>query len=459
MRNIRVNWIGGRRVGEGGRRAADRLRLELTLCITSTAIQTMNLARSTRWLLLGLLVLSILINYIDRGALSVAVPSMESELSLTPTQKGLLLSAFFWTYALMQIPAGWLVDRLDVKWVYAAGYLVWTIATVLTGAVHGFTALILARLLLGVGESVAYPAISRLVVENFHEQQRGTANSLIDAGSKIGPALSILAGGLLVDEFGWRPLFIVLGVGGLVWLVPWIALVPSRPHTNDKNPSQQPTKLTERPSLRRVLAHRGVWGTSLGMFALGYVWYFLLTWLPSYLMDVHQYNLKQTAVMAALPFLAMAMATVIAGWLSDRLISVGYSPTLVRKGIALGGFILAAALIIAASLVASATLCLALLIATCCALGMFTANVWAMTQTLAGPAAGSWTGIQNCIGNMGGVVSPLVAGWTVQHSGSYQIAFYVTAVVMVLGAASYLVLVGPIAAVDWSNDQNRSHHE
>lgn len=413
----------------------------------------MNISRSTRWLLLGLLVLSILINYIDRGTLSVAVPAMESEFSLTPFQKGLLLSAFFWTYALMQIPAGWLVDRLDVKWVYAGGYLIWTIATALTGAVNGFTALILARFLLGIGESAAYPAISRLVVENFPEQQRGTANSLIDAGSKIGPALSILAGGLLVDQFGWRPLFFVLGVGGLVWLVPWVAFVPSRQQMGGEKLSQPMTSEPQRPSLRRVLMHRSVWGTSLGMFSLGYVWYFLLTWLPSYLMDVHQYNLKQTAVMAALPFLAMAVATVIAGWISDRLITVGYSPTLVRKGIALSGFVLAAILVVAASLVASATLCVALLIATCCALGMFTANVWAMTQTLAGPAAGSWTGIQNCIGNMGGVVSPLVVGWTVQQSGNYQIAFYATAVVMILGAAAYLLLVGPIAAVDWSNDE------
>ncbi len=409
----------------------------------------LNMPHSTRWLLLFLLVVSILVNYIDRGALSVAVADMESEFSLTPYHKGMLLSAFFWTYALMQIPAGWLVDRWDVKWVYAAGYLVWTIATALTGFVTGFMLLIAARLLLGIGESAAYPAISRLVVENFPEHQRGTVNSLIDAGTKIGPALSILVGGLLVDQYGWRPLFIVLGVGGLVWLVPWIIWIPSCSPKSNSNIDEM--EHLESPTFMRVLACPSVWGTSLGMFSLGYVWYFLLTWLPSYLMDVHHFNLKQTALMAALPFLAMAVATVLAGWTSDRLIASGHSPTFVRKGVALTGFVLAAGLMVSASLVASPMLCVALLVATCCALGLFTANVWAMTQTLAGPAAGSWTGIQNCVGNMGGVVSPLVTGWIVGQTGSYQTAFYSAAVVMLLGAASYLAWVGPIKLIDWNS--------
>jgi len=167
---------------------------------------------------------------------------------------------------------------------------------------------------------------------------------------------------------------------------------------------------------------------------------------------VHKFDLKETAVLAALPFLAMAVSSVLSGWTADRLISRGGSPTLVRKGIALGGFLLAAGLLAAAALSNSSTLCVVLLIATCCALGMFTANVWAMTQTMAGPAAGSWTGIQNCIGNMGGITSPLVAGWTVEASGSYQTAFYAAAIVMTLGAAAYLTLVGPIKPVPWKQE-------
>lgn len=397
-------------------------------------------------------------NYIDRGALSVAIPDIEEEFSLSPSQKGLLLSVFFWTYALLQLPAGWIVDRFDVKWVYAAGYLIWTAATTMTGFVSSFAALVIARLLLGIGESAAYPAISRLIVENFPERQRGTVNSLIDAGTKIGPAFSILAGGLLVDRYGWRSLFVVLGIGGFFWLIPWFLYVPSRrppaATANDTVGISGPSSM-HRPSLIQVSLHRSVWGTSLGMFSLGYVWYFLLTWLPSYLIDVHQLNLKETAVSAAIPFLAMAASSVFWGWAADRLIDRGRSPTLARKGIALSGFAIAAVLLVAASRVHSSSACVALITGACMALGMFTANVWAMTQTMGGPAAGSWTGIQNCIGNMGGVISPLVAGWSVEQTGSYQTAFYVASGVMVAGVLSYLLIVGPIQPIVWTREPSK----
>ncbi len=380
----------------------------------------------------------------------MAIPQIEGEFSLSNTHKGLLLSVFFWTYAIMQLPAGWLVDRYDVKWVYAGGYIIWTIATLLTGFVNSFAMLLAARLLLGLGESAAYPAISRLIVENFPEQKRGIANALIDAGTKLGPALSILAGGLLVDRFGWRTLFIALGVGGFVWLLPWIKLVPSRPHQSAKQ--NDPSEAVDRPLMLQVALNRSVVGTSLGMFSLGYVWYFLLTWLPSYLIDTHGLNLKETAVSASLPFLAMAVSTIFWGWTADRLIANGCSPTFSRKSIALSGLLIAAILLIVASHAQSSTACVALFVGCCCALGMFTANVWAMTQTMAGPAAGSWTGIQNSIGNLGGVVSPIIAGWSVDATGSYNTAFYVSSLIMVLGILAYLFLVGPIQPIHWRKD-------
>lgn len=407
---------------------------------------------------MALLVTSILVNYIDRGALSVAIPDIEEEFSLSPSQKGLLLSVFFWTYALLQMPAGWIVDRFDVKWVYATGYLIWTVATAMTGFVGGFAALVFARLLLGLGESAAYPAISRLIVENFPERQRGMVNSLIDAGTKIGPAFSILAGGLLVDRYGWRSLFVVLGVAGFFWLIPWIIYVPSRrpPDASATDAAGNPkSSHIDRPSLLQVSLHRSVWGTSLGMFSLGYVWYFLLTWLPSYLIDVHQLNLQETAVSAAIPFLAMAGSSLFWGWAADRLIDRGRSPTFARKWISLSGFTIAAVLLVAASRVQSSTTCVVLITGACMALGMFTANVWAMTQTMGGPAAGSWTGIQNCVGNMGGVVSPLVAGWSVEQTGSYQTAFYVASGVMLGGVLSYLFIVGPIQPIAWRKEVSK----
>ena len=177
--------------------------------------------QSHRWRLVGLLALSVFINYVDRGNLSVAAPVLGRELSVSPTQLGLLFSAFFWTYALCQIPAGWLVDRFNVNRVYAAAYLIWSVATLLTAFAHTLTALLIVRLLLGLGESVVYPACSQILVRNFSEQERGRANSLIDVGAKAGPALGTLLGGLIVASCGWRALFLAAGVIGLLWLGPW----------------------------------------------------------------------------------------------------------------------------------------------------------------------------------------------------------------------------------------------
>jgi len=161
---------------------------------------------------LSLLVVSVTINYLDRGALSVAAPLLTRELDLSAAQMGLLLSSFFWTYATFQLVAGWLVDRFPVKWVYAIGYLVWSLATAAVGIASGLPELLLARFVLGMGESVAYPACSKIIVTAFKESQRGTANALVDAGSKVGPGLSTMLGGLAIAAYGWRGLFAVSGV-------------------------------------------------------------------------------------------------------------------------------------------------------------------------------------------------------------------------------------------------------
>src|SRR5579864_8113716 len=218
-------------------------------------------AMKTRWSrvqlgVLSLLVLSVCINYIDRGNLSVAAPFLASELRLTKTQLGELLSSFFWTYAAFQIVAGWLVDRYDVRWVLGLGFLIWSLATLFTGMVSSFAALFLLRLLLGTGEAVAYPSYSRILASAFPERHRGKANALIDAGCKVGPALGVLIGGLVVGHFGWRALFIVLGFGGLLWLIPWGIWGP-QPATMRRQVS---------PSILQILRQRDAWGTFLGLF-------------------------------------------------------------------------------------------------------------------------------------------------------------------------------------------------
>jgi MFS transporter, ACS family, D-galactonate transporter len=398
-----------------------------------------------RWRLVGLLSVSVFINYVDRGNLSVAAPVLGRELSLSPAQLGVLFSAFFWTYALFQIPAGWLVDRFGANRLYAWAYLLWSIATLLTGFAHSLVALLIVRLLLGLGESVAYPACSQILVRRFYEEERGRANSLIDVGAKAGPALGTLLGGLIVACCGWRMLFIIAGAVGLLWLVPWHLWAGSSERTPQENKDPG-------PSLVQILSRRDALGTSLGLFCCGYVWYFLLSWLPSYLVMERHFSMRAMALFGALPFGGSALSALVSGWASDRLIARGASVTRVRKSFVVAGLLLCTA-ILPAAMVRDPSLAMVLLTIACLAIGLFSSNVWAITQTLAGPtAAGKWSGMQNAVGNMGGVVSPLVTGLIVFRTHSFFLAFASAAVVLVIGAAAYLFLVGDVAPLTWKRE-------
>lgn len=393
-------------------------------------------------MILWLLVAAIAINYIDRGALSVSAPLLTKELNLSASEMGLLFSAFFWSYALFQLVAGWLVDRYDVKWVYAGGFGLWSVATAAMGFVTGMPSLIAARLALGVGESVAYPACSRIIVQNFPEERRGFANALVDAGSKLGPSFSTLLGGLVVGAFGWRPLFIGLGLMSLLWLVPWLAAVPAR--------KGGAASAAEQVSFGELLAQKQVWVTSLGMFCLGYVWYFLLSWLPTYLVRERGFSMNTMAVAGSVPFFVMALATTLGGWLSDRWIRMGQRVTYVRKTFLVSGLAGCGVFMLPAVLAADPVTAILLITTACLWLGIYTSNVWAVTQTLSGPlAAGRWTGVQNAVGNLGGVVSPWLTGMIVQRTGSFNYAFFTAIAVLALGALCYAFLLGEIQQVSW----------
>jgi MFS family permease len=181
---------------------------------------------SDRWFIVVLLLLSVCINYIDRGSLSVTVPVLKKEFSLSPEKLGYLLSAFFWSYTVCQLFVGWLVDRYNMKWIYAGGFLIWSLAMAGTGLVNSFAAFFVARLFLGIGESVFLPSASRIMVRLFQPAERGLPNALVDVGTKVGPALSMLIGGFVLAHYGWRALFIWVGLASLLWLVPWIVSVP-----------------------------------------------------------------------------------------------------------------------------------------------------------------------------------------------------------------------------------------
>lgn len=400
--------------------------------------------KRSEWLLLLLLVLSVFINYVDRGNLSLAAPLLQKELHLSPLQIGSLLAAFFWTYALMQLCgiAGWLTDRFPVGIVFSAGFLLWSLATVATGFLSGFVALYLIRLLLGAGESIAYPCYSRIFATNFPEHHRGRANALLDAGTKLGPAVGTFVGGLLLVRLGWRALFFALGTGCLVWLIPWWRLMP-------RESGRRRERAERLPSVAQLLGYRSAWGTFLGHFCGNYFFYFLLTWIPVYLVQERGLSIQQMSRLTSAVFLVVAATTIAAGWVADRLISRGVSPTVVRKSVACGGLTLACVIAGVAAIPALRPAIVLLLIA-CIGYGAYASTHWAISQTLAGPLmAGRWTSIQNGVGNLSGIAGPWLAGFFVETSGSSKWAFVVAGVIALSGAFLWGVMVGRIEPVVW----------
>lgn len=391
---------------------------------------------------LFLLGISVFINYIDRGNLSIAAPMLKDELRISATQLGFLLSAFFWTYACLQPIAGWLVDRLNVNWVFAGGFFLWSAATAATGLVRTFSMLFALRLLLGIGESVAFPSYSKIIALNFSEEHRGLANSLISAGLLLGPGLGMLLGGTLMGMFGWRPFFLVLGLVSLLWLPAWIKWMP-------KARASSTTGATGAPSLAEFLRLRSAWGTCVGLFSGNYVSYFLITWLPFYLVRERHFTMSTMAKIGGLAYLLGACSTTFSGWLSDRWIMSGATPTRVRKTFTGGGLIMAGIFLGLAEITGPRT-CLIMVVLSVISFGITSSNVWAITQTLAGPqAAGRWTGFQNFVGNLAGVVAPALTGFVVGRTGHFYWAFAILLAVSSVGTLSWVYLVGPVEQVAW----------
>ena len=400
-----------------------------------------------QWILLSLLVVSVTINYIDRGNLSIAASRIAGELQLDPEKIGLLLSSFFWTYAAMQIVSGWLIDRYSVFWIFAGGFFIWSAATVLTGLAGGFVTIFALRLLLGIGESVSYPAYSKIIAQGFTEQHRGLANGLIDLGSKAGPALGLMIGGVVLSHYGWRTLFIAVGLISMLWLIPWAWV--ARRATRKSDDSVSLSGLEEGPVLIEIAGQRSAWGTFLCLFCGNYVWYFLLTWLPWYLVRERHYSEAAMGRFGSLAFWAVGLASLISGWISDRMVERGGSPTFVRKMFAAGG-LTGAIVILGVPLLQSQEASLYVLIFACISFGCYSSHPWLISQTLAGPAAaGRWSGMQNAIGNLAGVIAPWLTGRIVRDTGHFVYAFAVVSVILGVGAASYIFVIGRIEPVIW----------
>lgn len=389
---------------------------------------------------MALLFIASMINYLDRATLSLALPLISKDLALDPTSKGLLLSAFFWSYALMQVPIGWCADRVNLRWLYAGTFALWSLAQGLTGLAGSLGVLIFFRVLLGIGESIYLPGGTKIVSLLFRSDERGLPCGVFDFGTRIGLVLGGVLFPWLLIHYGWRRTFMLVGFSALVWLIPWLLVFPARLKGGHARP-QTPGAGSHRTG--PITFDRNLLGICLGFFCFDYYWYLLVTWLPDYLVTVRHLTILRAGIYTAMPFFVFGISEPIGGWIADRLIRAGWDETRTRKGIVTIAF-LTGLLLIPASRVESANAAIALVVGASL-VGLATGNLIVILQNCAPPEeVGIWTGFENFAGNIGGVIAPLLTGLLISKTGSYAPAFALAAGVLVTGLLAYWFVVGKL---------------
>ena len=370
----------------------------------------------------------VLLNYVDRGALGIAAPKLKEELALSATEFGLAVSAFSWIYAPAQFAVGWLLSRVCVFRLVAVGLLVWAAATTLTGFVSSLAMLVMLRVALGVGEGVAFPAASAIIAAHVPDGRRGLANAVVSASLALGPALGIFAGGMILATYGWRPIFFVFGLATFVWLLPW--LVISRPHWQGDDAAGG------RVRMNRVLAEPTVWRLGFAHFFNVYPFYFLLAWLPLFLVKSRGFTIVAMTELLTLVYLTQAASGLLLGWWSDRLVAAGRNEGRVRQALMSVGLALIAVAILGAAFSVSPRALTWWLLLAAVGTGPGGAQGYAIAQIYAGRrAAGPVVGVMNGIGNTAGIVGPILTGVLVDHyHQNYVPAFAVAAAMPALGA-------------------------
>ena len=326
----------------------------------ATAIETSlgagsGVTNARRWTVVALLFTASLINYFDRATISFALPLISRDLHLGPEAKGVLLSAFFWSYTLMQIPMGVLADRVNLRWLYAGAFTLWSVSQGLIGFAGSLQTLMAFRVLLGIGEAIYLPGGSKIVSLLFRPAERGLPSGLFDAGTRTGLVVEGIVVPWMLVQYGWRASFTAVGFAALLWLVPWFLLAPSGLRSQRLADYSQPHR-TVGQTIVALVTNRNLLGVCLGFFCFDYYWYFLVNWLPDYLVTSRGLTILRAGLYAALPYFVFGLSEPIGGWIADRLVHRGWTETRARKTIITGiliarsgsytpPFVLAAALI------------------------------------------------------------------------------------------------------------------
>jgi ACS family D-galactonate transporter-like MFS transporter len=391
---------------------------------------------SRRWMVVSLLVSGVVVNYIDRGNLSVAAVDVMQELGVNSGGMGVLLSSFFWTYAIFQIPCGYLLDRFGLRNTYAIAFLLWSLASASIGLAQSFEQILTLRLILGAGEAIVTPASLAYIRQNFSDRERGLPTAVFVGGMMLGPAIGTLVGGYLLEAIGWRSLFIWTGLVACVWIAPWLMFV-----REDRGVSASSTPSAISTPNWQLMKNGLFWCVSVGALFYSYFWYFCLNWLPSYFVIVRQLSPSQMATATAAPLAMMSMVSLASGAIADRLIRSGRNPLKVRTAFSAAGFC-GGAFLILMPFTASTTQSFFVLAISLSSVGVAAANYWALTQA-AVPVAliGRAIGYQNTLGNLGGISAPLISGLLIGSSGGFSSSIWIVATAILIAGLSYVTLL------------------
>lgn len=393
--------------------------------------------RRRRWWIVALLFAAILINYIHRNNVSVAAVPIMDEFGFSVTTAGALMSAFYWTYTVFQIPSGWAVDRFGLRWTYALAFLVWSFSSGAIGLARSFAQIIWLRIVLGMGQAAAQPVSLTYIRTHFRASEQGMPTGLYISGMMIGPAFGGLLAGMLLENLGWRQMLVLTGLIPCVWIVAWLPLAPAgRVRQSPDRP-----KRIEKIPVKSLFSNPVVPGLTITAFFYSYFWYFCMSWMPSYLVLERDFSYFEMGVYTALPFVAMAVVSPVAGRIADRWIERTRRTVLVRKVFVISGYLIGSTMILI-NWVDSAPLTVAILIFGLAGIGLTSANYWALTQAVSPRRLiGRAVGYQNTVSNLAGICAPVITGALVERSGSFNSAIAFASVSLWIAALSYALLV------------------
>jgi MFS transporter, ACS family, glucarate transporter len=391
------------------------------------------------------------VTYLDRVCISAAAPFISDDLHLTTIQMGQVLSAFALAYSLFEVPSGWLVDVIGPRRVLTRIVLWWSGFTMLTGAAAGYRSLVVTRFLFGAGEAGAFPSMSRGLSRWFPLRERGKANGVMFFGSRVGGMLSVPIALLLINRWGWRLSFVLVGAIGLVWAAAWFAWYRDRPADHpavsagelawieqDRRVGQGGPDEAATP-WRALLRSRNLYAICAMYFTYGYGLYFYFTWLPTYLIRVLGFSQMNGGLLAGLPFLCAGVANLAGGWLTDALArDRGLRPA--RCGLGFAAFLTGAILTFASTLVPQPIAKAVLLAVALGSVDLALSACWAVCLDIGRDHAGVVTGCMNTFSNLGGVLTPLVVAYAVDRWQSWTFPFYVTAIIYATGALIWLTI-------------------